>query len=92
MTSHVIVRYAPAMAESFRVVGYGAERGAKPIIDTAVEDVTGEGPDFYAFKALHATGVVCAAVWREGLDLDEPPLVTRCDPGININDVVIAIG
>ena len=78
------------MAETYRVVGYGAERGADPIIDTVVEDVTGEGPEFYAFKALHADGVVCALIWREGID--EPPVFTQCDPGVNLHDVIVVLG
>ncbi len=80
------------MGESFRVMGYGAERGADPIIDAVVEDVTGEGPEFYAFKALHADGVVCAAIWRAGKEMDEPPLHVQCDPGVNLHDVIVVMG
>jgi hypothetical protein len=61
------------------------------LIDTIVEDETGEGPDFYAFKVLHATGVVCAQVFPLG----EPgqvveALVSRCDPGIDLDAVLEA--
>lgn len=75
------------MAESYRVIGYGAERGAEPIVDNVIVDETDEGPEFYAFQVLHVSGVVCCAVWREGHN--EPPVAVRCYPDVDLHDVLI---
>jgi hypothetical protein len=77
------------MAETYQVIGLNAT--GDRVIDTLVEDVTGEGPDFYAFKALHADGVVCAEI----LPLGAPgstvtALVVKCDPGVDLDDVLEA--
>jgi hypothetical protein len=75
------------MGVTLHVLGYDAN--GDRLIDTVVEDETDEGPDFYAFKVLHATGVVvCAQVFPFG----EPgevvtALVTTCDPGVEFSDI-----
>lgn len=77
------------MAEIFQVIGL--DISGDRIIDTIVEDATSEGPEFYAFKALHATGVVCAQIFPVG----QPgqivtALVTKCDPGVDLDAVLEA--
>jgi hypothetical protein len=69
------------MAETYQVIGYSAD--GDRAIDTMVEDETAEGPEFYAFQALHATDVVCAQVFPVGAPGQVvTALVSRCDPGL----------
>ena len=66
----------------FHVIGYAAD--GDRVIDVMVDDATDEGPDFYAFKMLHADGVICAQVYPDGAPGETvTALVTRCDPGVD---------
>ena len=89
MTLHALTRYAPTMAETYQVIGLDVH--GDRVIDTLVEDETGEGLDFYVFKMLHADGVVCAQVFPVG----QPgrvvtALAAKCDPGVDLDAVLEA--
>ncbi len=75
---------------TFRVRGHGA--AGEVILDAVQVDETDEGPGFYAFKALHADGVVCAAIWDNDRTLDpdligDTPVLMQCGPGTSFSAI-----
>lgn len=77
------------MAEIFQVIGLDIK--GDRVIDAIVEDDAGDGPEFFANSLLHATGVVCAQIFPVGAPGQMvTALVTRCDPGVDLETVLEA--
>jgi hypothetical protein len=79
------------MSSELRIVAFDQEGGV--LADDTIEDVTGEGAEFYAHQALHRDFVTCVEVFGRA---EHGPIsawataLRRCDPGVDFAQVVDA--
>lgn len=77
------------MSGELRIIAF--DESGTAVADNIIDDVSGEGPDFYAHQTLHRNGVVCVEVFgraEHGQIRAWATVLRQCDQGLDFVTVV----